>query len=102
MRRGRERHISGAVDRLVEGIAPRDGLSEVTGKWSSVVGEALAAHSTPVSLKAGRLVVECSGSVYSQELQLLSRRVIAGLAEAVGEGVVEDLRFTVRRVPRNG
>jgi len=102
MRRGRERHISSAVDRLIEGIGPKDGLSLVIREWPAVVGEALAAHSTPASLRDGRLVVECSGSVYSQELQLLSRKLIAALSEALGDGVVEELRFTVAKQRRDG
>ena len=95
MRRGRERPIADAVMRLAESLAPQTPLSKVERAWPTVVGHALAAHSKPASLKGSLLTVECSGSVYAQELELQSRRVVAKLSEELSDEVVEKIRFVV-------
>lgn len=102
MRRGRERHVGGAVQRFVERIAPRDPLTDAIRAWPEAVGEALAAHSAPSSLRDRTLTVECSGSVYAQELELMSRKVLASLSELLGEDSVKRLRFTVAPKRRGG
>lgn len=95
MRRGRERPIADAVMRLAESLAPQTPLSKVERAWSSVVGEAMAAHSRPAALKGSLLTVECSGSVYAQELDLQSRRVLSKLSDELSGIVVERIRFVV-------
>ena len=95
MRRGRERPIADAVMRLAESLAPQTPLSKVERAWPIVVGAAMAAHSKPASLKGSLLTVECSGSVYAQELELQSRRVITKLSEEIAAQVVERIRFVV-------
>ena len=95
MRRGRERPIADAVMRLAESLAPQTPLSKVERAWPIVVGTAMAAHSKPASLKGSLLTVECSGSVYAQELELQSRRVITKLSEELAAQVVERIRFVV-------
>lgn len=94
--------MAGPVGRLLERIGPRDPLGSVARVWPDAVGSAMADHSNPVSLTAGRLTVECSGSVYAQELELMSRKVLAALSGQLGEGVVTGLRFTVATRRRSG
>jgi predicted nucleic acid-binding Zn ribbon protein len=95
MRRGRERPIADAVMRLAESLAPQTPLSKIKRAWPEVVGKPMAAHSKPAQLKGSLLTVECSGSVYAQELELQSRRVLTKLAEELSAQVVEKIRFVV-------
>ena len=66
--------------------------------WPRVVGEGLAAHSQPQSLRGGRLAVTCSASVYSQELEMLSTKLLEALARELPEVPVESLRFSVGKL----
>ena len=98
MRRGTERKLGPAVKRLVDSIAPQTPLSMLERAWPRVVGEGLAAHSQPGSLRGGRLSVTCSSSVYSQELEMLSLKLLEALARECPEVPVETLRFSVGKV----
>jgi predicted nucleic acid-binding Zn ribbon protein len=97
MRRGRERPLSGAINRLVDSLAPTDPVARVAGAWPSLVGEAMAKHTKPVALKGGELKIECASSVYAQELELLSRKVIKALTERIPEAPVTSLRCVVAK-----
>lgn len=95
MRRGKERPIGDAVMRLAESLAPQTPLARIERAWPKVVGEALAKHSKPVHLNGSQLTVECTGSVYAQELDLQSRGFVNALADELGGGLVERIRFVV-------
>ena len=68
-------------------------LSEarVTADWPAMVGPEIAAHSEPVSLRAGVLTVEASSTSWATEITLLQRKVLASIVEAVGPDVVTKL-----------
>jgi len=93
MRRGRERHAGDAVQRLADSLAPQTPEALVARAWPKVVGPALAAHSKPVSIKGSTLTVRCGASVYAQELELQSKRILVGLATELSGNLVERIRF---------
>ena len=95
MRRGTERPIAGAMAKLIDRIAPQDPLTRLAAAWPDVVGPAIGAHSRPASIRSGKLLVECGSSVYAQELELLSRKVLLAVNKVVGDGSVTALRCTV-------
>jgi len=97
MRRGRERPLSGAINRLVDSLAPTDPVARVAGAWPDLVGEAMAKHTKPVALTGGELKIECASSVYAQELDLLSRRVIKALSERIPDAPVSSLHCVVAK-----
>ena len=93
MRRGRERHAGDAVQRLADSLAPQTPEALVARAWPKVVGQALAAHSKPVSLKGSTLTVQCGASVYAQELEFQSKRILEGLDSELNGKLVERIRF---------
>ena len=42
---------------LTQAARQREALADIQAKWRRLVGRALAAHSTPVSLRRGRLTI---------------------------------------------
>ena len=98
MRRGTERPIAGAMAKLIDRIAPQDPLTRLTAAWPDVVGPAISAHSRPATIRSGRLTVECGSSVYAQELELLSRKVLIAVNGVIGEASVTALRCTVAKL----
>lgn len=82
---------------MAESIAPTDPLTTVTVAWSEVVGEAIAKHTRPTAIKGAELQVECDSSVYAQELELLSRRVLKGVSESLGGVGPTSLKCVLRK-----
>jgi len=92
MRRSGPRPVGFALDRLTGSIAPATLLAEVQRVWPLAAGEAFASRAEPVSERDGVITVACVTSVWAQELDLLSERVVAALNDALGRPAVRRLR----------
>ncbi len=83
---GRILKKAGLGDRLVE--------EEMVREWAGIVGEFLARHSRPVSLKSGVLQVAVLQASVRYDLERNCKKDIAQkLAARFGRGVVRDVRF---------
>jgi predicted nucleic acid-binding Zn ribbon protein len=89
------RPASSAIRAARERAAPRTRLAAVQGAWVEVVGEALAAHAAPTAERGGEITVECSDTVWAQELDLMQDRLLKGLREQLGDQAPDSLRFRV-------
>jgi predicted nucleic acid-binding Zn ribbon protein len=65
--------------------------ASVLSRWESLVGEQVAAHSRPVALRDGQLVIEAETTAWATQLRLLSRTLTAKLTEQLGADVVRSL-----------
>lgn len=63
----------------------------VFGRWAELVGEQIAAHSTPESFEGGRLVVRTDSTAWATQLKLLAANVVKRLNEELGHGTVVHL-----------
>lgn len=61
--------------------------------WPELVGSRIADNAWPLALHGTTLVVATRSSAWSQQLQLLSPRILAGLAQAPETAHVERLTF---------
>ena len=77
------------------GVPDVGSLPALEDTWSEVVGPALAAHSTPVTLQHGRLVVRVDDPAWASQLRWMERQVVAKLREAPGYDHVEALEVRV-------
>lgn len=59
--------------------------------WRQVVGEQVALHARPVSLRHGRLLVLTDHSVWASQLRYLGPVLLERLQQFVGEPVAEEL-----------
>ena len=73
-------------------------LVDLLQRWPAVVGEQLAAHCVPVSLRAGTLTIVAYESAWGAQLGWLEADLRRRLDESVGAGVVT--RIAVRIRPR--
>lgn len=64
--------------------------------WAETVGEAGAAHSRCVGVRGAVLEVAVDSSVWCQQLQLEKARLLAGLADRLGDEAPTDIRFRMR------
>jgi len=78
--------------------APRAGaLGAVFSGWDDAVGEAVAAHCQPRSLRDGVLVVEVDHPGWATQLRYLSASLVERMNEVAGPGVVTRVDVRVRR-----
>ena len=87
---------------LVPGVMKQLGLtdrlreSEIIEAWSKIVGEFIAAHSTPVSLREGLLVVRVLQPSLHYELETISKSdILRKLKQRFGPKTIRDIRFRV-------
>jgi predicted nucleic acid-binding Zn ribbon protein len=62
------------------------------GRWSEIVGEDVAEHARPLSLKDGELTVQAASTAWATQLRLLQRQLLTKIAAGVGDGVVTRLK----------
>jgi predicted nucleic acid-binding Zn ribbon protein len=83
MRRRAPRPLATALAGVVEDLAPATTLARVQRCWTGVAGEAIAREAEPVAEREGVVTIACRSSVWAQEIELLSRDLVARLNEAL-------------------
>jgi len=87
----RDPQLLGAmVDKLVgdQGWELELRVRGVFARWPELVGDEVAAHSTPETFTDGRLVVRTDSTAWATQLKLLAPTVVRRLNEELGEGTV--------------
>jgi predicted nucleic acid-binding Zn ribbon protein len=86
------RPLTHALGQLSHDLAPATMLAEVQRVWPDVVGEAIAAEAQPTAERGGVVTVSCSASVWAQELDLMSPRIVERLNATLVDRAVQRLR----------
>lgn len=87
----RDPQLLGAmVDKLVgdQGWELELRVRGVFARWPELVGDEVAAHSTPETFTDGKLVVRTDSTAWATQLKLLTPAVLRRLNEDLGEGTV--------------
>jgi predicted nucleic acid-binding Zn ribbon protein len=84
---------------LTDLAAPSDlmGMGRAMLCWAAAAGEPVASHSQASSFAGRTLIVEADDPAWVQELSMRRAELLARLAATVGPGVVEELRFVLKR-----
>ncbi len=90
--------LAGDLARL-RGWSGRVAEGSVFGRWGEVVGEQIAAHATPTSLRDGVLHIAAESTAWATQLRMVQSQVLAKIAAEVGDGVVTSLRITGPTAP---
>jgi predicted nucleic acid-binding Zn ribbon protein len=94
-RRRAPRPAGSALRSALERAAPKTPLASLQSVWAELVGERIAAVASPVSERGGVVTVDCSDSVWAQELDLMQAQLLERLRERLGERAPQSLRFRV-------
>lgn len=87
------------LGRLMAGLTRDRGWSDrlsngrVFGQWALLVGDEVAEHAQPITLKDGELTVQASSTAWATQLRLLQRQLLTKIAAGVGHGVVKRMRI---------
>ncbi len=92
-RRRAPRPASTALRAALAQAAPKTPLAALQAAWLEVVGEQIAAVANPVSERGGEVTVNCTDSVWAQELDLMQEQLLQRLEERLGEHAPRSLRF---------
>lgn len=66
--------------------------AQLIADWAAIVGPVVAAQTVPRNVSAGTLTIACSGPV-AMELQYLAPQLIGRINTAMGQALVQKLRF---------
>jgi predicted nucleic acid-binding Zn ribbon protein len=66
------------------GVPSASVLPSLEQTWADVVGPALAQHSSPVTLKHGRLLVRVDDPAWASQLRWMEQQVLARLRQEPG------------------
>ena len=89
---------SNLMPRLMQRLGLRERLreTEVIDAWSKIVGDFIAAHSTPVALREGILYVRVLQPALHYELEQISKsEILRKLKQRFGAKTIRDIRFRV-------
>jgi predicted nucleic acid-binding Zn ribbon protein len=75
------------------GWSTRVAEGTVFGQWPTVVGEQIAAHATPTTMREGVLSVSAESTAWATQLRIVQAQLLAKIAAAVGDGVVTSLKI---------
>lgn len=95
-RRRAPRPASSALRAALDRAAPKTPLAALQVAWAEVVGERIAAVAQPVSERGGEVQVNCSDSVWTQELDLMQGQLLQRLQDRLGEQAPRSLRFRTK------
>jgi predicted nucleic acid-binding Zn ribbon protein len=86
------------MPKLMQRLGLRERLreTEVIEAWSRIVGDFIAAHSTPVALREGVLYVRVLQPALHYELEQISKpEILRKLKQRFGGKTIRDIRFRV-------
>ena len=86
------------MPKLMQRLGLRERLreTEVIEAWSKIVGDFIAAHSTPVALREGILYVRVLQPALHYELDQISKtEILRKLKQRFGGKTIRDIRFRV-------
>jgi hypothetical protein len=91
-----------SIGEVVEGLLGEELLArgmpvaKLASTWPDVVGERLAAETSPLSLEEGLLTVGASTGPWGAQARFLNQEICRRANEALGEGSVRTVRIVVR------
>lgn len=75
------------------GLKTRARFVQVLSAWPSVVGEMVAAQTSPTNLVRGRLTVETQSPAMGHQLHLQRQTIMDGLNQKIGDTAVVEIQF---------
>jgi len=70
----------------------------IVGAWSEIVGESVAGHSQPRSIRNQILFIDVAHPTWMQQLQFLKPTLLDQVNAFLGEPLIRDIRFKLGKV----
>jgi predicted nucleic acid-binding Zn ribbon protein len=72
----------------------------ILGAWDQIVGESVAEHSQPRSIRNRILFIDVSHSTWMQQLQFLKPTLLEKVNGFLGEPLIQDIRLKLGKISR--
>jgi predicted nucleic acid-binding Zn ribbon protein len=72
----------------------------ILGAWNEIVGESVAEHSQPRSIRNRILFLDVSHSTWMQQLQFLKPTLLEKINAFLGKPLIQDIRFKLGKISR--
>ena len=82
------------------GLAPPTTLHQVFDGWATLVGEPLASHVRPTTLRDGLLRLVADEPAWATQVKYLGQELVDRINERLGEPLVRELVVSVRGIRR--
>jgi len=94
---GASEHIGELVGRLLGKYRQEadQGLMRIWDLWEDTVGRTIADNTRPAAFKGKILIVYVSSSTWMQQLQFLKKDMISKINNALGDDLVEEIKFRI-------
>jgi len=70
----------------------------ILGAWNEIVGESVAVHSQPRSIRNRILFIDVSHPTWMQQLQFLKPTLLEKVNTFLGELLIQDIRFKLGKI----
>jgi hypothetical protein len=70
----------------------------IVGAWYEIVGESVAEHSQPRSIRNQTLFIDVTHPTWMQQLQFLKPTLLDQVNAFLGESLIQDIRFKLGKV----
>jgi len=70
----------------------------ILGAWNEIVGESVAAHSQPHSIRNRILFIDVAHPTWMQQLQFLKPTLLEKINTFLGESLIQDIRFKLGKI----
>jgi hypothetical protein len=92
--------LSATIAKVLKARGLESRLSEyhVFGHWEKAVGEVIARHAHPVSMRGKKLTLVVDSPAWMQQLSLLRPEITEKLNRNLGKDVVKDIKLTLGEV----
>ncbi|MCU0795038.1 MAG: DUF721 domain-containing protein [Akkermansiaceae bacterium] len=85
------------LDGILRAAGASEGVDEekLRELWREIAGDLVARHTSPDSLRAGCLTLKVLQPAMRFQLEQMKPRLLANLRDALGQGVVKSIRFSL-------
>ena len=70
----------------------------IMGAWNEIVGESVAEHSQPRSIRNQILFIDVAHPTWMQQLQFLKPTLLSQVNAFLGESLIQDIRFKLGKI----
>ncbi len=66
-------------------------------EWRAIAGEAVARHASAIKVEEKTLIVAVDSPAWMTQLLFLKEQILKKIAAQIGPGLIEDVRFVLKR-----
>jgi predicted nucleic acid-binding Zn ribbon protein len=91
--------MSGSVNRLMKHMkAPEVSVVEsVFSNWADIVGEVIGAHTRPVKIEEGNLLIEVDDPAWASEMEWMGEELVRQVREKLNTDQVKTLTVRIAK-----